>query len=72
MRKINAKWHAAHRIPMPSTLDQRVTWHLAHVRHCGCRTDLPPTIVAELKRRGVRVPVQGGLRPRHRSGDTSR
>lgn len=56
MGKINATWHAAHRMPMPSTLDQRVAWHLAHRRHCGCRADLPPTIVSELKRRGLRVP----------------
>ena len=62
MGKINAKWHAAHRMPMPSTLEQRVAWHVAHARHCGCRSDLPPTIVAELKRRGLRVPV-----PRRRS-----
>ena len=56
MGQINAKWHAAHRMPMPTTLDQRVAWHIAHARHCGCRPDLPPTIVAELKRRGLRVP----------------
>jgi hypothetical protein len=40
---------------MKSTLDQRVTWHLDHLEHCGCRKDLPPTIKKELERRGVDV-----------------
>jgi len=55
IRKINATWHKANRMPMRSSLDQRVTWHLAHLAACGCRADLPPTIVAELKRRGTKV-----------------
>ena len=55
IRKINATWHQANRMPMRSTLDQRVTWHLAHRKACECRVDLPPTIVAELKRRGTKV-----------------
>jgi hypothetical protein len=54
---INAAWHRTHRMPMPSTLDQRVEWHLAHAKACGCRTSLPPTIVAELKRRGLKAPA---------------
>ena len=55
-RVINAAWHKAHRMPTGATLDRRVAWHLAHRRACACRTDLPATIVAELKRRGVKPP----------------
>ncbi len=44
--------------PRP-TLDQRVRWHLAHRKACQCRTDLPAGILAELKRRGVKVPSVG-------------
>ena len=54
--RINAEWHKANRMPPRATLDQRVQWHLAHVAACRCRTDLPATIVAELKRRGIDVP----------------
>lgn len=54
--KINAEWHEANRMPERATLDQRVQWHLAHLEACHCRTDLPATIVAELKRRGVKIP----------------
>jgi len=53
---INAVWHKANRMPVRATLDQRVTWHLAHLKACQCRTDLPSTIVAELRRRGVKIP----------------
>lgn len=55
-RNINAAWHKANPMPPRATLDQRVTWHLAHRLACQCRTDLPATIVAELKRRGAKVP----------------
>lgn len=40
---------------MPTTLAQRVKWHVEHLKHCSCRTDLPETIVAELKRQGKNV-----------------
>jgi len=35
---------------------QRVAWHLAHRAACSCRTDLPATSLAELKRRGIAPP----------------
>jgi hypothetical protein len=54
--RINAAWHKANRMPARATLDQRVEWHLAHRKACACRTDLPATILAELKRRGVKPP----------------
>jgi len=54
--KINRVWHKANRMPQRATLDQRVRWHLAHREACQCRTDLPAGILAELKRRGVKVP----------------
>jgi hypothetical protein len=34
---MNPGWHKRHRMPKPASLDQRVRWHLAHVRACGCR-----------------------------------
>ena len=48
---IDAAWHGAHPMPTRATLNQRVTWHVAHAKACGCRP-MPPTVVAELKRRG--------------------
>jgi hypothetical protein len=54
--RINAVWHKANRMPPRASLDQRVAWHLAHLKACACRTDLPATIAAELERRGVKPP----------------
>jgi hypothetical protein len=52
---INAEWHRRHRMPARATLDERVTWHLAHLKACACRSDLPASVRAELKRRGVKI-----------------
>jgi len=61
MPQINATWHRGHPMPRNATLDQRVRWHLAHVRACGCR-EIPATVRAELKKRGIAVPARrGGL-----------
>jgi hypothetical protein len=53
--KLNATWHRANRMPKNASLDQRITWHLAHARACACRT-LPAGILKELKRRGIKPP----------------
>jgi hypothetical protein len=37
MGKINAAWHATHRLGRHATLSARVRWHAAHEKHCGCR-----------------------------------
>ena len=56
---INAKWHKQHVMPMGSTIGQRVRWHVAHAKTCGCR-EIPPTVVKELRRRGEKVPKRRG------------
>jgi hypothetical protein len=53
---INRDWHDRHRMPKRATLVERVRWHVAHTRACGCRA-LPKSIVAELKRQGRRLPT---------------
>jgi hypothetical protein len=56
MGKINAEWHRAHRMPKNPTLDQRIAWHLAHAKACGCRA-ISGKLLDEMKRRGVAVPT---------------
>lgn len=55
MPMLNAAWHKKHPMPMKSSLEQRVEWHLGHAQACGCR-EMPPTVVAELRRRRIAVP----------------
>lgn len=37
MAKVNRKWHDENRMPKNATTKQRVKWHLAHSKVCGCR-----------------------------------
>jgi hypothetical protein len=55
--KINADWHRQHPMPKNPTIDQRIKWHLEHLKHCQCRTDLPPKLIEEIKKRGIAIPV---------------
>jgi len=34
---INATWHKAHPMPTRPTAQQRLRWHVAHAKVCGCR-----------------------------------
>jgi hypothetical protein len=47
---LNRAWHAAHPMPRPATLADRVRWHVAHAKACACRP-IPATVAAELRRR---------------------
>lgn len=57
MGRINTTWHQKHRMPPRPTLEQRVSWHVAHARWCGCRA-MPATVIAELKRRDGVLPAK--------------
>lgn len=48
--KINAEWHAKHKMPKNPSLDQRVKWHMEHARHCSCRP-IHGEILEEIKKR---------------------
>jgi hypothetical protein len=53
--KLNAAWHRRNVMPKRPTLDERLRWHVAHARLCGCR-EIPRSVAAELRRRGRAVP----------------
>jgi hypothetical protein len=56
--KINAGWHKLHPMPDNATIDQRIEWHLQHLQHCQCRTDLPEKLKEEMKKRGITIPAE--------------
>jgi hypothetical protein len=35
--RLNAAWHDRHPMPSNATTRQRMTWHQAHAKSCGCR-----------------------------------
>ena len=51
---MNAAWHAAHPMPQKATLDQRIAWHIAHAKVCGCRA-IPDKLGADMEKRGIDV-----------------
>jgi len=50
MGTLNAEWHRRHPMPKPVTLAQRVRWHVAHAKACGCRP-IPASVRAALAAR---------------------
>jgi hypothetical protein len=52
---INKEWHMAHSMPKNATIEQRIQWHLEHLKHCSCRTDLPARLKEEMKKRKINV-----------------
>jgi hypothetical protein len=53
--KLNKTWHLQHPMPPKATFEQRVQWHLAHVKHCACRP-ITGKLLQEMKARGIVVP----------------
>jgi hypothetical protein len=43
---MNAAWHEQHRLPRGATMRDRVAWHVAHRKACGCRP-MPAAIASE-------------------------
>jgi hypothetical protein len=48
MNNINKTWHLSHKMPEKATPKQRLDWHLAHAKNCGCRK-LKPDFLKKLK-----------------------
>jgi len=36
-RRFNTQWHQRHPMPKNPTTEQRIAWHVAHEKNCGCR-----------------------------------
>ncbi len=53
--KLNRAWHHEHRMPANATMEQRLEWHLDHVKCCGCRP-IPAKIAEEMEKRGMSPP----------------
>lgn len=54
--KINKEWHEQNKMPKNPTFEQRVKWHLGHIKNCNCRAGIPKKLAEEMKRKGFEVP----------------
>jgi len=50
---MNKTWHERHKMPKAPTVEQRLHWHLAHSKHCGCRP-VPNYVLVEMRKQGIR------------------
>jgi hypothetical protein len=50
--KINAEWHAAHRMPKNPSIHERVEWHIAHASVCSCRP-IPASVLKAMRERAA-------------------
>lgn len=55
--KLNKEWHVANRMPKNPTLSERVEWHIAHAKNCGCR-EMPGSIAEEIRKRQIKYAVK--------------
>ena len=46
---LNKEWHRLNRMPPRATREQRIKWHAAHARVCGCRA-VPDSIKADVEK----------------------
>lgn len=54
MTESGKEWHKKNRMPKSATFEQRVQWHLAHQRHCACRS-IPANLLERMKRQGIKA-----------------
>lgn len=66
---LNRKWHQQNRMPDGATQQQRIEWHVAHAKACGCRP-IPPTLLKAMSAltyvvflRGINVGGHRRFRP---------
>lgn len=50
--KINKEWHEQNKMPKNAVFEQRMKWHLEHLKHCNCRNEIPKKLVDEMIRKG--------------------
>ncbi len=49
-KNMNKEWHKKHHTPKNATVEQRIKWHLAHSKECGCRP-IPSKLLNLMKKK---------------------
>jgi hypothetical protein len=48
--RMNKAWHLLNKLPLGSSVEQRISWHIAHQKHCGCRP-IPTSLLDKIDKR---------------------
>ena len=51
---INKTWHLENRIPANATFEERVKWHLDHIKNCTC-APIPKKLAEEMRQKGLKL-----------------
>lgn len=64
---INAGWHKKSPMPRAVKMNERIRWHLAHAKACGCRP-IPASVAEAIRERSghAAAGASQGRRPRPR------
>lgn len=46
---LNREWHQDNRMPPKATRAQRIQWHAAHAKKCGCRA-IPESLRQDIEK----------------------
>lgn len=52
IEKLTKAWHLEHPMPLKPSFEQRVKWHLEHVKHCACRP-IPTKLLEQMRAKGM-------------------
>ena len=63
MDKVNRVWHEQNRMSKNASFEERVRWHVEHLKHCSCRRVLPQKLILEMQRRGIPLPPEAVMPP---------
>ena len=55
MGTINKEWHEKNKMPTKANADQRIAWHLEHVKNCSCMP-IPKGVKELMKAKSIPVP----------------
>lgn len=54
IEKLDKAWHLKHCMPPNATFEQRMKWHLDHMKHCACRP-IPAKLLEQMRANGQKL-----------------
>lgn len=51
---INKKWHLKNQMVKNPKFEDRIKWHIEHIKNCTCRP-MPKKLIEEMKETGIKI-----------------
>jgi len=59
---MNREWHQQHKMPAAVGPQERIDWHMEHLKHCACRP-FPAGLLAKMSQEQKRRITDGRTQP---------